>query len=130
MSAPVRRQHQPPTTRRPDPLRTGISVSSDGGRLQAVVDLHGELDPVSVPQLRHELEQLVDDGIADVTVDLQHLSFCTSQGLDLLDEVHTRLVREHHGALRLRIDGSTQVVRRIVGIVCERDPSFGPRVHA
>lgn len=130
MSAPVRRQNQPAATCSPAPLRTGIHVSGDGGRLQAVVDLHGELDPFNVPQLRHELEQLIDDGIADITVDLEHLRLCTSHGLDLLDEIHRRLESHGGGELRLHLGRAPQVVRRIVGIVCERDPSFGPRVHA
>lgn len=128
MSAPVRRQHQPPVPSSIDPLRTGIHVSADGGRLQATVDLYGDLDLLSVPQLRHELEQLIDDGIADITVDLEHVQFCTSHVLDLFDEVHARLRQHHAGALGLRIDRAPHAVRRVVDIVRENDPTFSPLV--
>jgi anti-anti-sigma factor len=129
MSAPVSRQNQTTPTSHPAPLRTGIRVSSEGGRLHAVVDLHGELDPASVPQLRCELDQLIADGIVDITVDLQDLRFCTSCGLDLFDEVHGRLEQHRRGALRLRLHGAAHIVQRVVRIVRENDPTFDPPIE-
>jgi anti-anti-sigma factor len=138
MSAPVSRQNQTghrtpmagpltaPHRVGLDLLRTSIHMSRKGRRFHALVELHGELCPATVPQLRCELDQLIDDGITDITVDLGDLRFCTSHGLDLFDHIHEQLQQRHHGTLELRIDGAPTIVERLVRIVRNNDPTFSP----
>ena len=120
MSAAVPRQTHEPL------LRTGISVADDGGRLHASVDLHGDLCAITTPQLRVHLDRLMDDGVADITVDLSGLRLCTSDGLHLWEETHDRLAREHGGTLCLL--GARGVVQRILDRVGAADPTFGPSI--
>ena len=70
------------------------------------------------------LDRLMDDGVADITVDLSGLRLCTSDGLHLWEETHERLAREHGGTLRLQ--RARGVVQRILDRVDAADPSFGP----
>lgn len=118
MSATVPRQTHEPL------LRTGIAVTDAGGRLHARVDLHGDLCAITTAELRLHLDRLMDDGVADITIDLSGLRFCTSDGLHLWEETHERLAREHGGTLRLQ--GARGVVQRILDRVDAADPSFGP----
>lgn len=111
-----------------DLLRTAVRVSNETRPPRAVVELHGELCPATVPHLRSELEQLVDDGISDIIVELRDLRFCTSHGLDLFDHIHQQLHRRHRGTLRLALDGAPPVVTRIIQIVQANDPTFSPHL--
>lgn len=109
-------------------LQTGVSVAVDDGRLHAIVGLYGELCPVTADGLRAELEQLVEDGVVDMTVDLRHLRFCNSDGLEVFDDIHRALAERHGGTLRLCLGGAPSIVRRTVGLVADRDPTFSPQI--
>lgn len=126
MSATVPSQNDPERTDPASLLRTGIAVSADGGRTRAVVELHGELCAHTATELRHELEQLVDDGIALVSIQLRDLRLCTSHGLDVFDDVHRLLSERDGGSLRLDLTGAPEIVRDVVRLIRHRDPSFAP----
>lgn len=109
-------------------LRTGVSVAADDGRLHAIVGLHGELCPVTAAGLRAELEQLIEDGVSDMTVDLRNLRFCNSDGLEVFDDIHRALAERRGGTLRLCLGGAPSIVRRAVRLVGDRDPTFSPQI--
>lgn len=109
-------------------LQTRISVSSQDGRLHAVVELHGELTPLTATDLRRELDQLVADGIADIAIDLGHVRLCTSRALDVFDQIHHALLERHGGGLRLDLAGAARTVRRVVQVVDGNDPTFSPQI--
>lgn len=107
-------------------LRTAIAMTADDGRYHALVEAHGELCAYTAPQLRIGLEQIIDDGATDITIDLQHLTLCTSHGLDLFDDIHNRLQRLHDGTLHLRLDTASDIVKRVVYLIHDNDPTFSP----
>lgn len=50
----------------------------------AIVELKGEVDVFTSPQLREKLLELLGSGRRDLIVDLNGLEFCDSNGLDVL----------------------------------------------
>jgi anti-sigma B factor antagonist len=65
-----------------------------------VLEIGGEIDVYTAPQLREELQRLVGDGVAGVVVDLSRVDFLDSTGLGVLAGIHRRL-RGSEGSLRL-----------------------------
>jgi len=61
---------------------------------EAVVVLAGELDALSAPIVRGELEGVVSEGTGDVVVDLGGVTFMDSSGAGALVFLHKRLVAQ------------------------------------
>lgn len=130
MSAPVRSQIAGDTSEDhagAPLLRTSATVTVDGcGRPVATLELHGELCPTSAADLECEVDRLLEDGVVELTVDLQGLRFCTSHGLDVWQDADERL-RPVGGGVRLI--GATGVVRQVLEVVQRDDPTFTPIVE-
>jgi anti-sigma B factor antagonist len=65
-----------------------------------IIECVGELDIVTVPDLRELLAELIADGHYHLVVDLQGLDFIDSTGLGVLVGGHKR-VHPHDGSLQL-----------------------------
>jgi len=92
----------------PDSDLLTISASpSPAGATHVVVV--GEVDSSSAPQLRAELDRLLDDGVPEIVVDLDGVTFLDSAGLCVLAAVHRRAGGQ--GA-RLRVLASGRAVIR------------------
>jgi anti-sigma B factor antagonist len=61
--------------------------------------VQGELDAISAPELRNELDRLVSDGRQEITVDLSDLKLIDSSGVGALVGLYKR-VRAGGGAVR------------------------------
>ena len=91
----------------------------------ASVRIRGALCAVTVDDHARELDQLVDQGYTDLTVELEGLLLCTSDGLDLWDDLQHRLDGfDGH----LTLSGATGVVRRVLEVVVRSDMHFCPTV--
>ncbi|MGC4806829.1 STAS domain-containing protein [Micromonospora sp. DT233] len=62
----------------------GLLLSVRPGRGCTVLEVHGELDMATSPQLRKGLQRLVDAGDRQVVVDLAGVGFMDSSGLGVL----------------------------------------------
>lgn len=82
-------------------------------RTHAAVALHGELDILAAPELRHVLGDVLDEGATEVVLDVGDLEFMDSSGLGVLVGCHRRLAR--HGG-RLRIVGAHHSVARVLAV--------------
>jgi len=82
-----------------------ISLTGRG----AVVTAAGEIDSTSAPVLRDRLESLLDEEVAEVTVDLTGVSFLDSAGLCVLAAAH-RMAAERDVAFRV-LASSRAVIR-------------------
>jgi anti-sigma B factor antagonist len=67
----------------------------------AVLNIAGELDAVSVPELRPALDELVSERRAKIVVDLAHLRLIDSSGIGALVFLF-RSVREQGGRVVVR----------------------------
>ncbi len=80
------------------------------------IELLGELDMSTAPQLREQLLRVVSDGATLVTVDLSELAFVDSTGLSVLITGLKRL-REKGGDMALRSPSpGTRRVLEITGL--------------
>ena len=84
-----------------------LTVSEEGPGV--VVAAAGEIDSTSAPVLREQLEELLDNGTRQVTVDLRAVSFLDSAGLCVLAAAHRRALRED---VRMRVLASSRAVIR------------------
>ena len=84
-----------------------IEVTGDSATARLAVS--GEIDSSSAPTLRTRLEQMLDDGVTELTLDLTGVSFLDSAGLCVLAAVHRRSLRTD---VRLRVVASTRAVIR------------------
>lgn len=91
----------------------------------ASVRIRGALCAVTAGAHARQLGELVDQGYTEVRVDLEGLLLCTSDGLDLWDELQHRLdaVDGH-----LTLSGASGVVRRVLQVVADSDMHFCPTV--
>jgi anti-sigma B factor antagonist len=88
-----------------------IEGASHGGL--AAVAVRGELDIRSAPDLRAWLGRVLDDGAAQVVVDLSGVEFMDSSGLGVLVGAHKRLVRLGG---RLSVVGVSSAVARLLSV--------------
>jgi anti-sigma B factor antagonist len=65
-----------------------------------VVDVGGEIDLFSAPQLKERISQLVDEGSGRLVVNLENVDFMDSTGLGVLLGALKR-VKEHDGSLAI-----------------------------
>ena len=77
-------------------LKLAVQDHSD----HATIQVGGEVDLATCPQLRAALVELVDDGFHQLTIDLEQVSFLDCSGIGVL--VHAlRRVEERGGHLEL-----------------------------
>jgi anti-sigma B factor antagonist len=86
-----------------------ISVQRHGDR--AVIQLGGEVDLATCPQLRAVLGELIDRGCHRLTIDLERVGFLDCTGIGVLVDA-LRRVEERDGCLNLV--GPTPFVRRVL----------------
>ena len=91
----------------------------------ASLRIRGALCAATAPEHARQLEELLAQGYTDVRVDLEGLLLCTSDGLDLWDEVQHRLdPLDGH----LTLSGASGVVRRVLQVVTDSPMHFCPTV--
>jgi anti-sigma B factor antagonist len=66
-----------------------LHVTTSGS--STVVEVAGEIDVASAPELRHCLQQTIDAGSQQPVVDLRHVEFIDSAGLGVLIGAQRRL---------------------------------------
>jgi hypothetical protein len=93
----------------------------------ASLRIRGILCAVTAGEHARQLDELVGQGYTDVRVELEGLLLCTSDGLDLWDEVQHRL---DPVAGRLTLSGASGVVRRVLQVVVDSPMHFCPTVVA
>ena len=84
-----------------------IDVSGDSATARLTVS--GEVDSSSAPKLRTRLDEILDGGATELTIDLTAVSFLDSAGLCVLAGAHRRAVRD---GVRLRVLASSRAVIR------------------
>ncbi|HYN97331.1 MAG TPA: STAS domain-containing protein [Pilimelia sp.] len=77
-----------------------LLLSARPGRGCLVFEVRGELDMATAPQLREELQRLIDAGDRDVVVDMAGVGFMDSSALGALVVMYKAL-RDVGGRLRL-----------------------------
>lgn len=110
----------------PRPLLDGVLGSHDEAEHRASLRIRGELCAVTVVGHARQLGDLVDRGYVDLRLELDDLVLCTSDGIDLWDDLQHRL---DPLAGRLTLCGATGVVRRVLEIVRAGDRHFCPSVE-
>lgn len=91
----------------------GISVTAD--RAGAVVALTGELDVVSADVLEREVRTLRLAGSDRIVVDLRHVEFLDSTGLQVLLSLHNTAKREGHQLILIRGPKQAQLIFELTG---------------
>ena len=87
-----------------------VSLAVSGAAPLLRVTASGEIDSSSAPLLRQHLDAVLDgDGIAELTVDLDGVTFLDSAGLCVLAAAHRRAVEQ---GVRLRVLASSRAVIR------------------
>lgn len=92
---------------------TKFEISRSGERARVTLAVVGELDMNTVPRLSASVDEQLQNGAGDLTLDLRELSFMDSSGLRLLIELHDQARRDGWG-LRLiapRDEGAALVLR-------------------
>ena len=92
----------------------GFTVARDGESAKVVAS--GEIDLASSPELRDELQGLLDAGVRSLVIDLSAVSFIDSSGLGVLVGVLKRMDDETGSGANLRICGLTGPVRKVFEI--------------
>src|SRR4051812_41762469 len=90
-----------------------VQIARPGGGA-AVLTMRGQLDIDTAPALRTALDELAEQGAAQIVVDLAGLDFCDSIGLSTFVVAHTRCV-EQGGWLRLATP--TPFLLRLLSVV-------------
>ena len=88
-----------------DLVRIEVAGDSATARLTAT----GEVDSSSAPALRARVDEVLDKGVTDLTVDLTGVTFLDSAGLCVLAAAHRRCVRSD---VRLRVLAASRAVIR------------------
>jgi len=102
-----------------------LAVQDHGDR--ATIQVAGEVDLATSPQLQAVLIDLVDQGFHQLIVDLEQVSFLDCAGIGMLVNARCR-VQTHGGSLKLV--KPRPVVQRVLALtgmttVLPLDPSFG-----
>ena len=93
-----------------DPRDTDLlTVEVTGDTATARLVAAGEIDSSSAPVLRTRLDEALDKGVTDMTVDLTGVTFLDSAGLCVLAAAHRRAVRTD---VHLRVLASSRAVVR------------------
>jgi anti-sigma B factor antagonist len=84
-----------------------VEVTRDAATARLIAS--GEVDSSSAPALRAHLDDVLDAGVTELTVDLTGVTFLDSAGLCVLAAGHRRAVRSD---VRLRVLASSRAVIR------------------
>jgi hypothetical protein len=108
------------------------ALGSDVGSLdaeahRASIRIVGTLCALTASEHSRELAELVDRGFIQLRIELDGLTLCTSDGLDLWDELQHRLDPLDG---RVTLSGATGVVRRVLDIASGPEQHFCPTVEA
>ena len=90
------------------------SVHLQGDR--ATVDVSGELDAATGPSLSDAVAALTGDGLAEVVIDLDHVTFVDSKGLSALLESHRAATARAITLKVVNLQPSVQRLFRITGV--------------
>lgn len=112
-------------TEEPRPAFGCTVLPLDGPAGSAAMRMAGSLDAWTAVDHARQLEVLLDEGFVDLRIELADLVLCTSDGLDLWDDVQHRLdpVGGH-----LTLAGATGVVRRVLDVMTASPVHFCPTV--
>lgn len=115
-------------TERPseEPVSFGCTVLPLDSRAgSASMRMAGALDAWTAADHARQLDVLLDEGYVELRIELDELVLCTSDGLDLWDDVQHRLdpVGGH-----LTLVGATGVVRRVLDVMTASPVHFCPTV--
>lgn len=91
----------------------------------ASLRVRGELCALTAAAHARQIEDLLEQGYVDLRIDLDDLLLCTSDGLDLWDDVQHRLDDAGGG---LTLVGATGVVRRVLEVIASSPTHFCPTV--
>jgi anti-anti-sigma factor len=91
-----------------------VTLTVRDGRRQGwtILQVEGELDLVSSPEVRQRVHDAVAEGHRRVVIDLSHITFCDSSGIGVLIATR-RLLRSCHGDLRLVMPEEGAHVNRV-----------------
>jgi anti-sigma B factor antagonist len=98
----------------PSIMVTPFGVEVTGAPAAPVVVVRGEIDVATSPQLRNELNALVERGAHDITLEFAGVSFVDSSGLGVLVGTYKRLREDGVGSIR--IVGAQPSVRKVFEI--------------
>lgn len=119
--------HSPARGDEPSPY-LGCTVGSlDEIAHSASLRVRGELCAITAGAHARQIQDLLDQGYIELRIDLDDLLLCTSDGLDLWDDVQHRL--DDAGG-RLTLVGGTGVVRRVLDVITASPTHFCPTVVA
>jgi len=110
-----------------NPFLGYVLGTTDDSRHAVSIRIRGELCAVTAVEHARQLADLVDQGYIEVRIELDDLVLCTSDGLDLWDDLQHRL-DPVSGTLTLA--GATGVVLRALDIVRRDDRHFCPTVES
>ena len=77
-----------------------LDIETSGTGDRTVVQVSGEIDVYTAPQLRERLDQEIESGNHDLVVDLSAVPFMDSTGLGVLVG-RLKQIRLHDGSMRL-----------------------------
>ena len=109
----------------PSPILGSTIGPLDEVNHTASVRIRGSLCAVTAGDHARQLAELVDEGYTEVRVDLEGLLLCTSDGLDLWDDLQHRLDPLAGSVI---LTGARGVVRRVLDVVQRPDSHFCPTV--
>jgi anti-sigma B factor antagonist len=69
----------------------GLELDSQVTGAAARVELRGDVDMATAPELRRVLDELIDGGAAEIVLDCRHLEFLDSSGIGALVAARTRI---------------------------------------
>jgi anti-sigma B factor antagonist len=91
-----------------------LQVTTSGG--STVVEVAGEIDVASAPELRHCLHQRIDGGARRLVVDLRQVDLIDSMGLGVLMGAKRRLLAKGHHDGPLHLVVAEGLVLRVLGV--------------
>ena len=115
------------------PRAFALTYRRDGA--DAVVEVSGEVDLSSAPQLRQGLADLIDEqGNLSIVIDLRDLDFIDSTGLNVLAQAQQHVHRSGGRIILAHVPAMAQKVLEISGLVAlfdigDDDATGGHRAH-
>ncbi len=97
-----------------DAIELQLEKRSEGA--WTVLDVGGEVDLSTAPALRQEVDSLIEDGVRDLIVDLERVSFMDSSGLGVLVAGHKRMSEVGGRVALVSREGPTMKILTITGL--------------
>ncbi len=108
------------------PAFASTVLPSEGTGGSAALRMVGSLDAWTAADHAVQLDELLDEGYIELRIELDGLLLCTSDGLDLWDDVQHRL--DPLGG-HLTLAGAHGVVRRVLDVMTASTMHFCPIVE-